>query len=256
MCRIAAYIGPTIPLENIVTSPRHSLLSQSIESSESKQVMNGDGFGLAWYGQSAEPGVFRECLPAWSDENLINLCRMVQSNLFIAHVRASTTGETVRTNCHPFKMANWTFAHNGQIGGFSAMQREIESLLSDELYNARRGTTDSELLFLLLTEYGLHQEPVDACRKVIALLEQKRRVKSIQAPLRLTFVFADGDRLFGARYASDRFSPTLYRSRQLDNDGVALASEPLDGNPDNWMKLQPATLVEVKSGDTVVHDLV
>ena len=54
MCRLAAYIGPEIPLENIVTAPRHSLLSQSKDAYESKVSTNGDGFGIAWYGTQNE----------------------------------------------------------------------------------------------------------------------------------------------------------------------------------------------------------
>ena len=46
MCRLAAYIGPEIPLENIVTAPKHSLLSQSKDAYESKVSTNGDGFGI------------------------------------------------------------------------------------------------------------------------------------------------------------------------------------------------------------------
>lgn len=72
----------------------------------------------------------------------------------MAHVRASTTGATMRSNCHPFVYQNWSFAHNGQIGGFQKMKRSLEHLLSDGLYDARKGSTDSELLFLLLLQHG------------------------------------------------------------------------------------------------------
>ena len=36
MCRLAAYVGPQIPLENIVTAPQHSLLFQSKDAYELK----------------------------------------------------------------------------------------------------------------------------------------------------------------------------------------------------------------------------
>ncbi|MFT5067032.1 MAG: hypothetical protein ACI9TA_002659, partial [Reinekea sp.] len=36
MCRIAAYTGPEIPLENIIVRPAHSLLEQSQHASEAK----------------------------------------------------------------------------------------------------------------------------------------------------------------------------------------------------------------------------
>ncbi len=255
MCRIAAYTGPEIPLKNIITAPEHSLLSQSRDATESKVNLNGDGFGIAWYGYSPQPGLYRECLPAWSDENLLNLSRMVQSHLFIAHVRASTIGETMRANCHPFAFENWSFAHNGQIGGYPQMQRDLEIQLSDQHYHARRGTTDSELLFLLLLQYGLSENPAIACSKVISLLEDIRREKRVSAPLRLAFVFSDGIALYGVRYASDDYCPTLYQSKRLDNNGISLSSEPLDGNPSNWTMLAPSTMAEVKGDQIIVHQI-
>ena len=64
MCRLAAYIGPQIPLENIVTAPQNSLLFQSQDAYESKVSTNEDGFGIAWHGSNPEPGLYRDCLPA------------------------------------------------------------------------------------------------------------------------------------------------------------------------------------------------
>lgn len=47
MCRLAAYIGPEIPLESIVTAPTYSLLSQSKDAYKFKVSTNGDGFVIA-----------------------------------------------------------------------------------------------------------------------------------------------------------------------------------------------------------------
>jgi predicted glutamine amidotransferase len=43
MCRIAAYVGPAIPLENIIVRPKHSLLQQSQPATEAKLAVNGTG---------------------------------------------------------------------------------------------------------------------------------------------------------------------------------------------------------------------
>src|ERR1700691_1769488 len=90
MCRWIAYRGETIPLEHYVTSPAPSLIEQSIRALESTAATNGDGFGLGWYGEHPEPGLYREVRPAWSEENLRYLCRHIRSHLFFAHVRAAT----------------------------------------------------------------------------------------------------------------------------------------------------------------------
>ena len=57
MCRWAAYLGEAVFLEDILTAPCHSLIAQSHCAQEAKSPTNGDGFGLAWYGDRPEPGL-------------------------------------------------------------------------------------------------------------------------------------------------------------------------------------------------------
>ncbi len=157
MCRLAAYAGPQIALEKIVIAPPHSLVEQSQSANEAKLAVNGDGFGIAWYGDDDRPGQYRDILPAWSNSNLPSICRMIKSHLFMAHVRASTTGGTSWTNCHPFVHNAWSFMHNGQVSDFGRIRRSLGSQLPDNLYELRKGTTDPELLFLLLLNNGLEK---------------------------------------------------------------------------------------------------
>lgn len=253
MCRLAAYSGPEIPLENIIIAPRHSLLEQSHGATEAKMAVNGDGFGIAWYGENRIPGLYRDVLPAWSDGNLTSICRMVRSPLFMAHVRASTVGETSRTNCHPFTYKKWAFMHNGQIPHFSRIRRSLEATLPDHLYNMRRGTTDSELLFLLLIANGLEKAPQAACETVLSMILTEQG--KCDYPNRVTCVFSDGDALFGFRYSCDSHSPTLYVSGNLDNGGRAIASEPLDGNHNRWTTVSEGRFVCLFQGELATKDL-
>ena len=235
MCRLAAYLGPARPLADVVIAPRHSLLVQSQEAQEAKLSVNGDGFGIAWYGALPDPGLYKDTLPAWSDGNLLSLCRHINSGLFLAHVRASTEGETARANCHPFRHGTWSFMHNGQIGAFPLLRRKLEATLSDTLYAARTGSTDSELLFLLLLQAGLADDPARACADVIDLLHRTAEQAGERPFFRLTCVLSDGTRLYAFRYASDGRVPTLYCSGALG--GLTLASEPLTGNAADWSAL-------------------
>ena len=63
MCRWIAYRGETTSFEPYVTEPEHSLIAQSIRALESTAGTNGDGFGLGWYGEHPEPGLYRETRP-------------------------------------------------------------------------------------------------------------------------------------------------------------------------------------------------
>ena len=241
MCRIAAYQGPEIALEDIIVTPAHSLLTQSQHATEAKLAVNGDGFGIAWYGRPETPGLYRDVLPAWSDGNLLSLCRMIRSSLFMAHVRASTVGETSRVNCHPFTHGRWSFCHNGQVPHIARIRRTLEAALPDALYAQRRGTTDSELIFLTMLAHGLDRDPMTAIRRTIGDLGAPDDGK----PIRLTCVLCDGVSLFALRCASDGHCPTLYLSQGLPNGGSAIASEPLCGNAARWDAIPPDTLVRL-----------
>ena len=133
MCRFLAYQGVPVFLEQFVSAPCHSLVHQSVHATEAKTGTNGDGFGLGWYGDRAEPGLYREIRPAWSDENLLSIARQVRSHLFFTHVRAATGTASTRANCHPFALGRWLFMHNGQIGGYAQVKRRLEALIPDAL---------------------------------------------------------------------------------------------------------------------------
>jgi glutamine amidotransferase len=242
MCHLTAYIGPEIPFENIVVTPAHSLLVQSQHAAEAKLAVNGDAFGIGWYGRSKTPGVYKDVLPAWADDNLTTLCRMVQSHLFVAHVRASTVGETSRQNCHPFSWGKWLFCHNGQVPHFQQIERKLEQALPDALYQARRGSTDSEMIFLTLLANGLEEDPARAFAKTLEIIGQGT------APVKLTCVLSDGQFLWGFRHASYGTAPTLYLSRELKNGGQALASEPLCGDAAHWEMVPTDQLVRLDKG--------
>src|SRR5579863_5268876 len=208
MCRWIAYRGDTVPLEQYVTAPAHSLVAQSVRALESTASTNGDGFGLGWYGTHAEPGLYREVRPAWSDENLRYLCRHIHSHLFFAHVRASTGTPVTRPNCHPFACGHWMFMHNGVIGDWSRVRRRIEALIPDELYASRVGTTDSEAVFLALLGAGLDRDPVGATSRVMS--EITAIINERHEPLRFTAAVADGRNLYAFRYSANDKPNTLY----------------------------------------------
>src|SRR5918997_527044 len=167
MCRFLAYSGEPVFLSSLVSAPAHSLVHQSLHAAEAKTGTNGDGFGIGWYGERKEPGLYREVRPAWSDENLRSLCEQVRSRVFFAHVRASTGTASTRANCHPFAHGRYLFMHNGQIGGYARLKRRIEAMIPDEFYDARLGTTDSEAIFLAALAQGLAEDPLGAMARTL-----------------------------------------------------------------------------------------
>lgn len=244
MCRFIAYLGTPIFLEELVCQPRHSLLHQALRAEESKTATQGDGFGIGWYGERVEPAVYREIMPAWSDENLLTLCTNVRSGHFFAHVRAATGTAIARQNCHPFRHGRYLFMHNGQIGGYAKVRRSLEGQLPDLLYADRRGATDSELLFLLaLARIQRGEEPGAAVVRVFHDTVWRMQRAGIREPLRFCAALSDGHTLIALRLASDAQPPTLYLRRSAA--GSVIASEPLDDSDVGWEALPSGALVRV-----------
>ncbi len=247
MCRFLAYQGIPVFLENFVSSPCHSLVHQSIHATEAKTGTNGDGFGLGWYGDRAEPGLYREIRPAWSDENLLSIARQVRSSLFFAHVRAATGTASTRANCHPFSHGEWMFMHNGQVGGYQSIKRKLEALIPDELYASRSGTTDSEALFLIaLARISQGMDPAAAVAAALADAVALMRQAGIAEPLRFAASLSDGRSIYAFRWSSDAKPPTLYYCEQSDH--VVVASEPVDERRDCWQAIAPNACVVVRQG--------
>lgn len=252
MCRWIAYHGQPIFMEEFVTLPIQSLVAQSRKSREARSEVNADGFGLGWYGERQAPGVFRDIRPAWSDENLLSLAHQIRSRLFFAHVRASTGTATTRANCHPFRHEHWIFMHNGKIGGFDRLRRKLESAIPDELYVHRSGTTDSEVIFLLMLANGLDKDPMGACAETLAFIESTMRREREEEPLRFTSAFSDGKGIYAVRHASDGKPETLYTRSRRDHSGMLVVSEPLDDGRSDWQPVPPQSFVEVGEGEVKV----
>ena len=246
MCRLAAYLGEPLFLEELIAKPRHSLMRQSLRAEEAKMQTNGDGCGIGWYGERDEPGIYREALPAWSDDNLLALSQTLRSRLFFAHVRAATAGASSRQNCHPFRHGRYLFMHNGQVGGYAGLRRTMESWLPDTLYAERQGATDSELLFLLaMARVRDGSPPAQAVLGVLHDAVALMQARGVQQALRFAATLSDGQQLWAFRLATDDKPPTLYL--QQCGNGSIVASEPLcDATKDAqapWQALAPGSVL-------------
>ena len=278
MCRFTFYMGKPIVLSSLITEPKHSLIRQSFAAKEREEPLNGDGFGLAWYNQelSIEPALFKSVSPAWSNNNLMEICRIVQTTCILAHVRAATQSLIVsESNCHPFKWNQFTFMHNGDVGGFNTIKRALLSSLSDEAFNHIKGTTDSEHFFAVLID-ELNQlsnlEPHD--RMATAMMRSIKRVCKLideHAPganSYLNFVVTDGRLALAVRFTTDvvEHADSLYinigKSYQC-KDGVChmtepgeskksviISSEPLSKDP-GWEKIPVNSMILVNEGQVL-----
>ena len=244
MCRWVAYAGPEIYLEDIIFHQENSIVSQSLSATQSAWVTNGDGFGVAWYSKRTAPGLYKDILPAWNDSNLRSLASHIKTNLFFAHVRATTGTSVSRANCHPFIWNNWAFMHNGKIGNWEACRKDFENLIDSTHYPHREGATDSEALFLVALSHGLINDPVVAMQKTMRDVMRIMDKNGGNEPMRISCALTNGKEMWAFRYSSDDRSPSMYfgspqtRSSTLAANTInTIASEPSDSDASHWFKV-------------------
>lgn len=212
MCRFVYYQGQPLHLSALLTEPSNSLIHQSFHSHERVEPLNGDGFGVAWYREDdAEPALFKSVSPAWSNENLRELARVVTSRTVLAHVRAASPGFGVsNANSHPFRSGQLTFMHNGNLGGFTSFRRVLLNELSDRSFAEIRGNTDSEHFFALIVDCIRRQESrLDAERLETALEQALGKALALRSSFSadqhfyLNCVLADGRTAVACRFTTD-----------------------------------------------------
>lgn len=262
MCRWLAYSGAPIYLDEIVCKTEHSLIDQSLHSTRGATTTNGDGFGIGWYGQRDDPGVYKDVQPAWNDSNLRALATHIESPLFLAHIRAATGTGIQRSNCHPFQYKNWLFVHNGTIRGFETIKRDLVLAISPELYVNINGTTDSEIMFFLALSLGMVDDVSAGVARMVGLIEQLGRQNGIDNPVQMSLGISDGRSLYGFRYSSEGNSRSLFHSasmeaiqeiapeaEQFSSDARAIVSEPLSELAEAWVPVEESSFITVFAGN-------
>lgn len=221
MCRFTLYRGPAIRLASLVTEPVNSIIRQSFHSRDQDDPLNGDGFGIAWYVPELrqEPALFRSVTPAWNNTNLLELARVVQSPLILAHVRAASKhGGQSEANCHPFRSGRYAFMHNGDVGDFARLRRSLLASLSDTAFDAIQGNTDSEHVFALVLDELQKTQGQGVEHLAHALQRGVTRVLALAAgqgstePSYLNMALSDGDSAVACRFTTrpDSDGESLY----------------------------------------------
>ena len=278
MCRFVFYRGAPIRLSSLITDPAHSIIHQSYHSLERDEPLNGDGFGVAWYApeESDKPAIFKDVSPAWNNQNLANLANVVRSPCIVAHIRAASPGLPVsELNCHPFSWRQFTFAHNGDMGGFQKLRRAIQTKLGDEAFNLLKGSTDSEHLFALFAnEYdeSSHDTKLNAMAaaliSAIDIVESIKMERNVSVPALLNLVLTDGRNTVITRYISQSGEKpnSLYvhtgsayecidgvchmRDQSESGKPVLIASEPLS-HDGGWKSVARNTMLLIDSDSNI-----
>ncbi len=251
MCRLLGYLGEPITLGRLLNEPEHSLIVQSYQPLQmTSGVVNADGFGIGWYHPNAatDPFIYKNILPIWSDINLPELSRYIESNCILANIRSATPGQpTDLSNCQPFRYGHILFTHNGFIENFRhTLYRPIRNQLNDTAYQLIGGSTDSEHIFALFIHHLLTVNPPEmldffgelgyntlktTLKGLTELAGSVCAAATNKNPVGFSanIILSNGQQLIASRYSVGSVPPTLY---WLQNDpkfpnSVIIASEPL-----------------------------
>ena len=217
MCRHLGWLGEPRSIASLVLDQPSGLLVQSYAPRRQKHgLMNADGWGVGFY----DDGVvrrWRSAAPLWGDASFASVAPALSSDCIVAAVRSASLGMPIEPSASaPFTDGQWLLSHNGMVDrGVLPPSSRAES------------TVDSALLAKLIFDRGL-----DALGDTIV------EVAAADPDARLNILAANGFQLRATTWGD-----TLSVLRR--DDGVVLASEPYDDNPD-WQEIPDRHLVEVE----------
>lgn len=224
MCRHLGWLGGPVSVSSLVLDPPHGLRVQSYAPRRQKHgLMNADGWGVGFFDSAAgtAPRRWRDPAPLWGDVSFDSVAPALHSRCVVAAVRSATVGMPIEASATaPFTDGQWLLSHNGVV------DRSVLPLRPDA-----ESVCDSAVLAATIFARGL-----DALGDTIVEVGQADPLA------RLNILAANGSRLIATTWGD-----TLSMLRRAD--GVVLASEPYDDDPD-WEDIPDRHLVEV-AGDRV-----
>jgi glutamine amidotransferase len=194
----------------------------------------------------------------------------VSSGLVFAHIRASTGSPVQQTNCHPFRHGRWLWMHNGFIGGFNQVKRDLVLEVDPALFSGIEGTTDTEVFFNLALTYGLEDDPPAAVERAVGFIEATGHRHGIASPIQMTVATTDGESVWAFRYASKGVPRSLFYSTdvrtlraqhpevallgEVSDESRLVVSEPLGSLAGAWNSVPESSYGVIQAGaDTLAR---
>jgi glutamine amidotransferase len=218
MCRVLAYLGRPILVEDLLYAPDNSLVAQ-VYDPEFYSILNLGGFGMAaWGAEFAEPDVplhYRTpSLPPF-DRNLRSLARKVTVGAALAHIRAVYYDDSqtlTAYNVHPFRFdgASAVLGMNGTLTRFGEMRYDLLDHIRPEIARHIEGTTDSEWFYALFLSHlpdpaapSTPEQLEQATEAALRIIRDVRGRHGIDMESEMNVVVADGRTIVATRFNYD-----------------------------------------------------
>ncbi|MFJ9038906.1 ergothioneine biosynthesis protein EgtC [Streptomyces sp. NPDC102406] len=252
MCRHLAYLGPPVPLGEVLDAPPHSLFRQSWAPRRQRHgTVNADGFGVGWYAEGdPAPARYRRTGPIWGDLSYTDLSRVVRSGAVLAAVRDATlAGADGEAAAAPYASGRWLFSHNGAVPGWPHSSAPLVSTLPAADLLSLEARCDSAFLWALVLRRlraALAEGAEDA--EAQALADTVLEVAEAAPGARLNFLLGNGESI-----AATAWGDTLWYLTEPGRRTV-VASEPYDDDP-HWIEVPDRTLLAASRTDVLLTPL-
>ena len=218
MCRVLAYLGHPVLVDDLLYGPDSSLVAQ-VYDAEFYSYLNLGGFGLAaWSAGFADrdgPLHYRTASVPTFDRNLRSLARKLTVDALVAHIRGVPYDEretVTANNVHPFRYEGTSvvLGMNGTLSRFGEMRYDLLGHITPEIARRIEGTTDSEWVYALLlsqlSDPGALAGPRElerATEATLAILREIRTGHGVDTESDMNLVVADGRTIVATRFAYD-----------------------------------------------------
>ena len=219
MCRVLAYLGRPVVVEELLYRSDSSLIQQ-VYDPRMLSLLSLAGFGMAaWVPDShASDAPFEYHIPEIPlfDNNLRSLSRKLRASCVLAHVRGvsySTSSAAIgHHNLHPFRYDGFrlALAHDGDLARFGEMKYDLLAYMKPEIAARIRGTTDSEWMYALImsqvsdpTKDLAADEIMNAVRESLQIIRNVREKRDIHISSSVNLFLCDGNDLVATRFTFD-----------------------------------------------------
>ena len=218
MCRVLAYLGQSLPLEDVLYGTDNSLVRQA-HSPQMSAILNLAGFGFAaWEPDSPrplDPFLYHSLTLPVYDRNLHGLARKLEPTCVLAHVRGvELTGSELVSdvNLQPFRHAGTSvaLAHNGHLREFRRMRFDLLPHIRPEWREQIEGTSDSAWLYAVLLSQledprgapGV-DDLADATVRTLQIVREVRARHGIDTSSPMNLFVTTGRALVATRFSYD-----------------------------------------------------
>jgi len=260
VCRLIAYLGEEIRLEDLVFNFPHNLVVQSYAPKELLiGNVNLDGFGCGWYNTAVEkdPALYATLLPIWADYKFPTIAKALTSNIIFSAVRNATPPfPNELSSVLPLALGKYLFLHNGFITDYNKCKRTLENELPDEFFNMIQSRSDSAFIFAAfmwkLSEIDESDRSIK--KALIATLDWLQiQLESLGEKANLNIGIADGESMLFIRHELNGACNSLYYNETHErlSKGVLIASEPLDEDS-GWNAVPENSMIEILPGKQII----